>query len=116
MLDAYNANPSSVDAALINFAAMKGAHKVVFLGEMSELGSDSPQEHLAILKQLQSYGFEKNVLVGNKFMEHRSVFPANYFATSDEAAQWAKTQNLQNAIILIKGSRSVKMEKVLDSL
>jgi UDP-N-acetylmuramoyl-tripeptide--D-alanyl-D-alanine ligase len=116
ILDAYNANPSSMSAALINFASMRLMHKIVFLGEMSELGEESPQEHLAILNLLQSYHFEKNILVGKKFTEHASVFPAIYFSTSEEAAQWAQKEKIKNATILIKGSRSVKMEKLLDGL
>src|SRR5207248_1406771 len=101
---------------LKNFAAMKGKHKIVFLGEMSELGADSSEEHLILLKLLQSLEFEKNILVGPKFLEQQSAFAAFYFSTSDEAAQWAKQQNIQNATILIKGSRSVKMERILEGL
>jgi UDP-N-acetylmuramoyl-tripeptide--D-alanyl-D-alanine ligase len=116
VLDAYNANPSSMDAALKNFSSMKGCHKIVFLGEMSELGNESPQEHRALLNLLKTLPFDKNILVGKKFMEHQSAFPAIYFSTANEAAQWAKQQNIRNATILIKGSRSVKMEKVLEGL
>jgi UDP-N-acetylmuramoyl-tripeptide--D-alanyl-D-alanine ligase len=116
ILDAYNANPSSMAAALKNFAAMAGQQKIVFLGEMSELGNESPQEHAAILTLLKSYGFDKNVLAGKKFTEHQSIFPAVYVSSSDEAAAWAKKENIQNATILIKGSRSMKMEKVLEGL
>jgi UDP-N-acetylmuramoyl-tripeptide--D-alanyl-D-alanine ligase len=116
ILDAYNANPSSMVAALKNFASMHAKQKIVFLGEMSELGTDSPQEHEAILRLLESYGFEKTVLAGKKFMEQQSSFPAVYFSTSEEAMQWAKKENIQNATILIKGSRSMKMEKVVEGL
>jgi UDP-N-acetylmuramoyl-tripeptide--D-alanyl-D-alanine ligase len=116
VLDAYNANPSSMEAALKNFAVMKGEHKIVFLGEMSELGGDSSAEHLSLLKLLQSLSFEKSILVGNKYIEYQSSFPANYFSSSDDAAKWARQQNIKNATILIKGSRSVKMEKVLEGL
>jgi UDP-N-acetylmuramoyl-tripeptide--D-alanyl-D-alanine ligase len=116
VLDAYNANPSSMAAALKNFGSMRGKNKIVFLGEMSELGEDSTREHLAILSLLQSYRFEKNILVGEKFTEHCALFPAIYFSNSEEAAQWTQKEKIKNATILIKGSRSTKMEKVLEGL
>jgi len=117
ILDAYNANPSSMEAALKNFAAMKGKYKFVFLGEMSELGAESAEEHRNLLKHLRSLGFDNNILVGKKFAEHMSSYYDFYhFSTSDAAAQWIKPQNIRNATILIKGSRSVKMEKVLEGL
>ena len=116
LLDAYNANPASMDAALRNFSMMEGKHKVVFLGEMAELGNESEQEHRQLVDLVKSMNFEKVILVGQKFSPHISALPASYFLSSADAAQWTKDQNIKDATILIKGSRSSKMEVVLDSI
>jgi len=116
LLDAYNANPASMDAALRNFSMMEGKHKVVFLGEMAELGNESEQEHKQLVDLVKSMNFEKVILVGQKFSPHISALPASYFLSSADAAQWTKDQNIRDATILIKGSRSSKMEVVLDSI
>jgi UDP-N-acetylmuramoyl-tripeptide--D-alanyl-D-alanine ligase len=116
LLDAYNANPASMEAALKNFSIMEGTHKIVFLGEMAELGKESGQEHRHIGDLLRKYNFEKIILVGKNFSEVSSGLQAGYFSSSEEAAVWAKGQKISDAVILIKGSRSSKMEMVLDSL
>jgi UDP-N-acetylmuramoyl-tripeptide--D-alanyl-D-alanine ligase len=116
ILDAYNANPSSMTEALKNFASIKMHPKIVFLGEMSELGKESASEHLAIVALIEQLNFESVVLVGEWFQKHADRINATWFASSDQAAQWAKEKNIQNASLLIKGSRSVKMEKVMEGL
>ena len=116
LLDAYNANPASMEAALKNFSLMEGQNKIVFLGEMAELGNESEREHLQIAELLGSMKFKKVILVGDNFAKRPAVLPAEYFSSSSEAANWAKSQNISDATILIKGSRSSKMEVVLESL
>jgi len=116
LLDAYNANPASMEAALKNFSLMEGKHKIVFLGEMAELGNESEQEHRHIAELLKRADFEKIILVGEKFSALSSSLPANYFNSSEEAAGWTKDQKISGATILIKGSRSSKMEAVLASI
>ncbi len=116
ILDAYNANPSSMEAALKNFDMMEGRHKMVFLGEMAELGEESEQEHKRIAELLKNYQFGKVVLVGEKFSKLASGLTADYFPSSTAVADWIKSRKIAKATILIKGSRSSKMEAVLEGL
>jgi UDP-N-acetylmuramoyl-tripeptide--D-alanyl-D-alanine ligase len=116
LMDAYNANPASMEAALKNFSLMDGKRKYVFLGEMAELGSESKEEHGRLVEMLGKEAFEKIILVGKNFAEYSSSLPAEYFETSAEAARWAAGQSISGALVLIKGSRSSKMEAVLESL
>jgi UDP-N-acetylmuramoyl-tripeptide--D-alanyl-D-alanine ligase len=111
LLDAYNANPSSMKVAIENFAAMQGENKIVILGGMMELGSESILEHEGIVQLLQKYNWDKIVLTGNDYKN----LPANiiHFNTSNETAEWFKNANIENAFILIKGSRGMAMEKIL---
>ena len=112
MLDAYNANPSSMKLAIENFAKVEANNKVLLLGAMAELGAESIQEHKNILELIQQYKWKAVVLVGGDFlkMDH----PYIKFANSEEAKAWWKQQQFQHTHALIKGSRSMKMENVLD--
>jgi UDP-N-acetylmuramoyl-tripeptide--D-alanyl-D-alanine ligase len=116
LLDAYNANPASMEAALKNFSLMEGSNKIVFLGEMAELGKESEDEHRHVAELLSKFNFENIVLVGKNFSALSASIGALYFDSSPEAARWAKDQKIAGATILIKGSRSSKMENVLDSI
>ena len=111
LLDAYNANPSSMKVAIENFALMNGDNKIVIIGGMMELGEDSKKEHADIIKLLSSYPWKQVVVAGSDFAD----LPASYlhFNDSKEIAVWFKEQQFINATILIKGSRSMAMEKVL---
>ena len=112
ILDAYNANPASMKAAIENFAKMEGDKKVLMLGGMMELGKESTYEHEQLLKLIDKYHWEKVVLVGSHFKD----IDTNYikFDTAAAAGKWLKEQGLTNTQILIKGSRSMQMEKVLE--
>jgi UDP-N-acetylmuramoyl-tripeptide--D-alanyl-D-alanine ligase len=112
ILDAYNANPDSMKAAIENFAKMKGNNKVLMLGAMMELGKESQLEHEQILNIIKQFKWNKVVLVGNAFKEIKNPFIN--FENSTEANKWYKEQHLQNVNILIKGSRSMQMEKILE--
>jgi UDP-N-acetylmuramoyl-tripeptide--D-alanyl-D-alanine ligase len=114
ILDAYNANPSSMKLAIENFAKSPEANKILVLGAMAELGADSLREHQYILNTIKGYDWQNVLLVGEDFTKLSHSFVQ--FNTSTEAGEWLKTQNIQNALLLIKGSRSTKMEKVLDYL
>ena len=127
ILDTYNANPSSMRAAIENFARIPGAgatnttaagatnpsfsHKVLILGAMAELGPESLNEHRAIVDLIGQYPWRNVVLVGGDFekIEH----PYQRFANSKEAGHWFSSAGLRDTYILIKGSRSSKMEQVL---
>jgi UDP-N-acetylmuramoyl-tripeptide--D-alanyl-D-alanine ligase len=115
ILDAYNANPTSMQAAIENLRQVKAMHKMVILGDMLELGDESLAEHSAIAKLIEESNFEKAILVGTDFTEvAHSIFTC--FRTSEEARDWLKTQNITGYTILVKGSRGIKMENVLEAL
>jgi UDP-N-acetylmuramoyl-tripeptide--D-alanyl-D-alanine ligase len=112
ILDAYNANPSSMKAAIENFAKMPGNRKVLMLGGMMELGADSLTEHENLVNLVLQYQWYKVVLVGSDY--HNLPDHFIHFLNTNEAKAWYKQQELMNAQILIKGSRSMQMEKVLE--
>lgn len=114
VLDAYNANPSSMSTAIDNFSNMEGAHKWVCLGGMMELGEDSLTEHQLIVQQLQKGKFETVMLVGGDFL--RTDHPFLSFANAEDAKTWLTDHLPEHTLLLIKGSRSMKMEKLLDAL
>lgn len=111
IMDAYNANPSSMKAAIENFAGLRADKKVLLLGGMKELGADSIHEHQALIEQLQRTHWHAVVLVGGDFakVNHPYIFLPDAAA----AADWLKLQQFTDTHILIKGSRSIGMEKVI---
>lgn len=114
ILDAYNANPSSMKLAIENFARIHGDNKVLVLGAMAELGVESLQEHKGIVDEIGKAQWKEVLLVGGDFM--RLNHPYRKLATAQEAGEWLKQQNLADAYLLVKGSRSTGMEKVLEYL
>jgi UDP-N-acetylmuramoyl-tripeptide--D-alanyl-D-alanine ligase len=113
ILDAYNANPSSMKLAIENFARLQSSNKILMLGGMMELGEESAAEHHAIIDLINQYHWKKVVLVGGDFskISHHHF----YFENSTLAADWFAQQDFTDSNILIKGSRSMKMEKVLEA-
>jgi UDP-N-acetylmuramoyl-tripeptide--D-alanyl-D-alanine ligase len=113
ILDAYNANPGSMKAAIENFASMKGDKKVLLLGSMMELGTESEKEHADIISLVDQHKWFAVVLVGKNF----NAIKNKYINIKDSllAQDWLKNASVQNAQILIKGSRSMQMEKVLEA-
>ena len=112
ILDAYNANPTSMKAAIENFAGIKSENKILLLGGMMEMGEDSILEHLQLIELIKKYSWKNVVLVGGDF--ENVIHPFIYFDTSAKARLWFQEQKLQDHIILIKGSRSMQMEKILE--
>lgn len=111
VLDAYNANPTSMKAAIENFASIRADHKVLMLGGMMELGEQSVAEHEGIVQLIKQYPWEQVVLVGGDFSKIDHGF--TYFPNSAAAAQWFTGQGFEHTHFLIKGSRSMQMEKIL---
>jgi len=111
ILDAYNANPTSMKAAIENFANIEAPNKVLLLGGMMELGEDSLHEHQSIINLIESFAWSAVVLVGGDFK--KLAHPFIYFDTSTEAANWLASQHFEHTSLLVKGSRSMQMEKVL---
>ncbi len=114
ILDAYNANPTSMRASLETFVGMNAQNKCVILGEMFELGEASEKEHIGILEILKGSHIQSINLVGK--WPHIDGVNAHYYATSEELKQQLLAQPITNATILVKGSRGVKLEVVVDAL
>lgn len=113
--DAYNANPTSLRAAIENFAAMAVSPKVLIIGDMFELGSQSEEEHQAIIELIDQYSFDRVYLVGSRFMKTKSSY-STYETVEQLIADITKNELLNKNYILIKGSRGVKLEKVIPFL
>jgi UDP-N-acetylmuramoyl-tripeptide--D-alanyl-D-alanine ligase len=112
ILDAYNANPSSMRAAIENFAAIQANNKVLMLGAMAELGPESLEEHKQIVSLIQQYSWKQVVLVGGDFLKVEHPFISKENAV--QAGEWFRQQAFKDTYFLVKGSRSMQMEKVLE--
>ena len=111
ILDAYNANPSSMKLAVENFAKMNKENKMVCLGGMRELGADTLMEHQMLIDQLKQTNWKQVILVGLEFKpcDHNYL----YFDTVIEAKVWLQAQQLKGYTLLIKGSRGIQMEQLI---
>lgn len=120
IVDAYNANPTSMDAALTNFANVEAPVKIALLGDMLELGDESYEEHVTVIKKAAGCGLDKVCFVGAEFGKALDAVPAaeqlKWFKDSQELADWLAEQNVSGATVLIKGSRGTRMEKTIPSL
>lgn len=115
ILDAYNANPNSMKAALDNFAKYPADNKLLLLGDMFELGEYSEAEHKKLVELLQEHKFTNVVLVGNEFYKQEAGSYQKFKSTS-ECKDYISKLNISNTVILIKGSRGMKMETLQDVL
>jgi UDP-N-acetylmuramoyl-tripeptide--D-alanyl-D-alanine ligase len=115
IMDAYNANPTSMQAALESFAKMNAPQKMVIMGDMFELGSSSSKEHLHILEVANTLGFDKIIAVGEHFSAHQENFDIQFFSNTESLKTWFQNQKLEDYNILIKGSRGMKLESLLES-
>jgi UDP-N-acetylmuramoyl-tripeptide--D-alanyl-D-alanine ligase len=111
ILDAYNANPSSMALAIENFSRLHADKKILMLGGMAELGEESIAEHKSVVDLVSKYKWEKVVFVGGNFLKVDHPFLS--FRDASEARIWFKEQFFKDSYILIKGSRSMQMEKIL---
>jgi len=118
ILDAYNANPTSMHAALDNMDNMKGyEEKWVILGDMYELGETSEEEHQAIVNRLRQSAFDKVFLCGKKFDSvSKNVDQIRSFEKREDLETELRQQKPNAAVILIKGSRAMGLEKLLNSI
>ena len=113
ILDAYNANPSSMKAAIENFAKLPATNKILMLGGMAELGADSMEEHKQLIALINQYKWKNVVLTGGDFLKIKHPYIS--FENAGQAKDWFHQQQFSDATILIKGSRSMQMEKVLEA-
>lgn len=108
ILDAYNANPTSMRAAIKNFAATDMKNKMLWLGAMKEMGKEEQKEHEALIDFIRRYEWAQVLLVGKEF--EGMTGNIQWFEDSAKAAEWVKSHKPENASILIKGSRGSRME------
>lgn len=113
ILDAYNANPSSMEAALRNFAALPQHPKVAILGAMFELGEAAVEEHARIGRLAHGLGFEEVVLVGADFQPIAEALGLRHFPDVFALREWFQAQAWQGTHFLLKGSRGMQLEKML---
>lgn len=115
ILDAYNANPSSMEVAIKNFLQLDKENKVAILGDMFELGEESFQEHKHIVSLLQNESSVTTYFIGSHFyankIESNFIF---FFENFDAFAEKLQQEKLENKMILIKGSRGMALERTLE--
>ena len=111
--DAYNANPSSMKLSIESFYKMHGSNKVLVLGDMLELGEFAEFEHRQIIDMTKTLGFQNSIFVGENFMKVKDMFHGKYFKHIDEAREYFKNKNFTQALILLKGSRGISVEKII---
>jgi UDP-N-acetylmuramoyl-tripeptide--D-alanyl-D-alanine ligase len=116
IMDAYNANPVSMEAAIRNFNSMRGNKSLVILGDMLELGEESDYEHANILKLLTDLDFMEVILVGPLFENVYGGDDWHIFANADALCKYIEKNPVKNYDVLIKGSRGIRLEKVLPLL
>ncbi len=115
MLDAYNANPSSMEAALEAFNALPGEKKAVILGDMFELGDDSPPEHERVGTLTGKYDFDQKIFVGKDMRYAAEKVPdSRYFEDKPGLISFLKNKSFEGYSILIKGSRGMALEEIAD--
>ena len=114
ILDAYNANPTSMKAALENFQQLKADYKIAFLGDMFELGKTAEKEHQEISNIATNMQFDQVFLIGENFFKTKSDL--SKFKSFDHLRETLNNKTLKNATILIKGSRGMALERILDLL
>lgn len=116
--DYYNANPSSMAVAIENLGLMDADRKVMILGDMFEMGEESQAEHAAIIKKAMATPTNEHIFIGKDFYEAGTAIArtGTYYATADEAISALKANPIKNATILIKGSRGMALERLVELL
>ena len=114
IIDAYNANPTSMENAIINFKNIDSENKVIIIGDMLELGKYSNEEHSKVIDLINKLKFTEVYLVGDEFYKLDSNF--NKFETNIELIEFLQKNEINNSFILLKGSRGIKLETLIDYL
>jgi UDP-N-acetylmuramoyl-tripeptide--D-alanyl-D-alanine ligase len=116
ILDCYNANPSSTLASLNNFDKMKAERRTVILGDMLELGEEAETEHKQIIQHLKKMSGVNVLLVGEWYQKLSETFSVTAFKSADELKAWLKIHPIENSLLLVKGSRGIQLEKIVEEL
>jgi UDP-N-acetylmuramoyl-tripeptide--D-alanyl-D-alanine ligase len=112
-MDAYNANPSSMSEALDNLNLIEAENKIVVLGDMLELGKTSYEEHLLIALKLKSMRLTQVILIGEEFKKVSDKIACMYFNNVEDLKKWFSQQSFNDTIFLLKGSRKMTLEKLV---
>ena len=115
IMDAYNANPSSMSAAVLNFSKVNAANKILILGDMFEMGEESMREHLAMIELVHQLKFTNVIFVGKDFYACKK-YEFNFFNSTEEAKEFLSNSKPSNSTILVKGSRGMKLETLSNHL
>jgi UDP-N-acetylmuramoyl-tripeptide--D-alanyl-D-alanine ligase len=115
ILDSYNANPSSMKAALTSFKEINAANKILILGSMKELGETAAEEHKQLIDLAQSLSPKQILAVGEEFKDIMHCIGL-HFNTTNQLMDFLQTENIRDALILIKGSRVNALERIIDYL
>lgn len=116
VLDLYNANPTSMRAAIESYNAITDDYKSMILGDMLELGAESEAEHKAVLDFVRDSGYTNAYLVGKNFLQFEGEFNYSFFETVDDLCNYFVSHPEKSKMFLIKGSRGIHLEKVIDYL
>jgi UDP-N-acetylmuramoyl-tripeptide--D-alanyl-D-alanine ligase len=115
--DYYNANPSSMFVAIENIGKIKADHKVLVLGDMFEMGDESATEHEAVIKKALETPVDERIFIGGEFAARKAVgvgSGAIFYPSVEEAAAGLKAKPIKNATVLIKGSRGMALERLVE--
>lgn len=116
ILDAYNANPTSMEAAINNLESMDSKNKIAILGDMFEMGPEAEKEHQAIADILERTNISKIFLIGENFYKTSTSEEISKYKTFEDFTAGFKPWQLDNSVILIKGSRGMALERTLEFL
>lgn len=117
ILDAYNANPSSMAVAIANFLQLDNQNKILVLGDMFELGAESSQEHKAIVDLLSNEKKTVSYFIGKEFYDNRiDKKDFHFYDTFESFSNHLQENKIENSYLLIKGSRGMALERTLDFL
>lgn len=115
-LDAYNANPTSVELSLKNFVSLSKPSSCIILGDMLELGKDTLEEHRKILQLVENYTFDRVLLVGKIYHSLNVQEEILQFENVNELKKWLMHNEIADSNILIKGSRGIQLETIVEYL
>jgi len=114
--DFYNANPSSMSAALKNIALLSAPHKTIIIGDMFELGEESEVQHDLIANEAAALQVDTLILIGKYFYTVKDKYDGHFFNTRAEAEAYLAANPVKNSLVLLKGSRGMALEKLLPLL
>lgn len=114
--DFYNANPSSMSAALNNIDQLSGENKAIIIGDMFELGQESAVQHQNIVEQAEKLKVDTLIFIGKDFHNTKGSYKGQFFKSPAEAAEFLKYNPIKNSLVLLKGSRGMALEQLLPLL